>query len=97
MTSNSQTVYCRKPALLSANLGEEIALLDMPHGSYLGFNATAAYIWRLLRDPLALDPICAAMTAEFDVDPDRCRTEVASLLDNLLAAGLITEEHGSLA
>jgi len=37
------------------------------------------------------------MTAEFDVDPDRCRTEVASLLDNLLASGLITEEHESLA
>jgi hypothetical protein len=97
MTSDSQTVYCRKPDLLVADLGEEIALLDMPHGSYLGFNPTAAHIWRLLRDPLGLDRICAAMAAEFDVEADLCRTEVASLLVNLLAAGLITEEHGSLA
>lgn len=69
----------------------------MPHGSYLGFNATGAHIWRLLRDPLGFDRICAAMTAEFDVAPDRCREEVASLLDNLVASGLITEELGSLA
>jgi hypothetical protein len=97
MTLGIQTVYCRKPGLLIANLGQELAVLDMPHGSYLGFNATAAHIWRLLRDPLSLDRICAAMTREFDVGADICRAEVASLLDNLLAAGLITEEHGSLA
>jgi hypothetical protein len=97
MTSNPKTIYRRNTDLVSANLGEELVLLDMPHGSFLGFNATAAHIWRLLHDPLGFERICAAMTAEFDVDPDRCRKEVASLLDNLLASGLITEEHGSLA
>jgi hypothetical protein len=97
MAPGIQPVYCRKPGLLIANLGQELALLDLPRGSYLGFNATAAHIWRLLRDPLSLDRICAAMTGEFDVDADICRAEVASLLDTLLAAGLITEEHGSLS
>jgi hypothetical protein len=91
MTTNSQIVYSRKPDMVSANLGEDLALLDTPGGSYVGLNATAAHVWRLLRDPLNRDQICEAMTREFEVDQARCLEEVDSLLDNLLAAGLIEE------
>ena len=90
MATSTQTVFCRKPDTISANLGAELAVLDLPHGSYLGFNATASHIWRLLQDPLTLEQICAAMIAEFKVEPDLCATEVGSLLNKLLAAGLIT-------
>jgi len=85
----AEQTYSRRPATVAANLGEELALLDLPSGSYLGFNATAAHVWRLLSEPRTLDALCDAMTAEFEVDRERCRGEVADLLKKLLAADLI--------
>jgi hypothetical protein len=85
-------VFCRKPDMISANLGAELAVLDLAGGSYLGFNATASHVWRLLQDSLTLEQICGAMTAEFEVEPALCQAEVQSLLTRLLAAGLINQE-----
>ncbi len=88
--AEAERIYRRKPDTVAANLGEELAVLDLPSGSYLGFNATAAHIWRLLSEPQTLDTLCEAMTAEFDIGKDRCRVEVAELLERLLAAKLLT-------
>jgi len=97
MSAFVQTVFCRKPEVISANLGAELAVLDLPGGSYLGFNATASHVWRLLQDPLTLEQICIAMVAEFEVEPAVCRMEVQSLVNRLLSAGLITASNASVA
>jgi hypothetical protein len=81
--------YRRQPGFVAANLKEELALLDLSSGTYLGFNATAAHLWRLLDAPKTLDELCNAMKAEFDVEADRCRREISSLLDRLSAAGMV--------
>ncbi len=83
--------------LMTANLGAELAVLDLAHDSYLGFNATAAQIWRLLQEPHSLEQICDAMRLEFQVDAERCRLEISLLLESLLAADLISEGDGGLA
>jgi hypothetical protein len=97
MPAFAQTIFCRKPDVISANLGAELAVLDLPGGSYLGFNTTASHVWRLLQDPLTLEQICAAMVAEFEVEPALCEADVQSLLNRLLAAGLITASDEPLA
>jgi hypothetical protein len=89
MISDQEQLYSRKADIVAANLGEELALLNLATGSYLGFNKTAAYVWRLLSVPQTLDSLCEAMTAEFEIEKDRCRVEVLALLDRLLAANLI--------
>jgi hypothetical protein len=91
------TAFRRKPDVVSANLGAELAVLDLAGGSYLGFNATAAHVWRLLQDPLTLEQLCTAMAAEFEVEPAQCRGEIQALLEKLLAAGLISAGHEPLA
>lgn len=96
MTSTERT-YERRPGYVAANLGEELAVLDMASGSYLGFNATAAHVWRLLEQPRTLRVLCEAMTEEFDIDADHCRTELHELLDQMLAAGLIQTRHDGAA
>jgi PqqD family protein of HPr-rel-A system len=83
------TTYTRQPGYAAANLNDELAVLDLASGKYLGFNATAAHLWRQLDEPKTLDELCAAMLAEFDVDPQRCRSEVAALLEKLTAAGIL--------
>ena len=82
-------LYARKTGYVTANLGEELAVLDMTSGSYLGFNATAAQVWRLLEAPHSVETLCAALTSQFAVEPDRCLESVTNLLAKLSAAGLL--------
>ena len=89
MTTTIQTRYARKSGLVTANLGEELALLDLSSGRYLGFNPTAAHIWQLLETSRTVDDLVVAMVAEFEIDPERCRNEIVSLLDQLTSTGLI--------
>jgi hypothetical protein len=84
-----EKIFEKQPGFVAANLGEELALLDLEHGTYLGFNATAAQIWRLLDEPQTLDGLCRAMMLEFDVDAARCRGEVEELLGRLAADGMV--------
>jgi hypothetical protein len=84
-----EKIYEKQPGFVAANLGEELALLDMEHGTYLGFNATAAHLWRLLDEPRTLDGLCQAMLLEFDVDAARCRSEIEELLGRLAAADMV--------
>ena len=91
------TLYEKQPGFAAANLGEELALLDLARGTYLGFNATAAFLWRLLDEPRTLDGLCRALTQEFEVDDGRCRSEVAELLDRLVADGRVKARDGELA
>lgn len=97
MTSKEERVYAKQPGFVAANLGEELALLDLASGAYLGFNATAAHIWRLLEEPRTLGSLCQAMMLEFEIDAERCREEVAALLDRLVAAGLVRTDDGEVA
>lgn len=97
MNAKPDVAYVRSPGFAVANLGEELAILDMASGSYLGFNATAAHVWRLLEEPRTLDSLCQAMMSEFDINADRCRGEVSALLEELLAGGLIRTGERSRA
>jgi len=97
MAEMTKTTYVRRPDLVAANLGDELAVLDMSKSAYLGFNATAAQVWRLLQEPRSLDELCAALNAEFDVDAQRCRQEVEALLQKLQSAGMIRISDGTMA
>jgi hypothetical protein len=84
-----EKIYEKQPGFVAADLGEELALLDMAHGTYLGFNATAAQLWRLLDEPRTLEDLCRAMMQEFEVDAVRCRGEIEELLGLLVADGML--------
>ena len=85
------STYQQMPGFVSARVGDELAVLDVENGSYLGFNATATFVWRLLERPHSVDQLCAAMETEFDVETGRCRSEISTLLGKLREAGLIKE------
>jgi hypothetical protein len=85
------STYQQMPGFVSARVGDEMAVLDVENGSYMGFNPTATFVWRLLETPRSLEQLCAALEMEFDVETVRCRSEVSSLLGKLADAGLIRE------
>jgi hypothetical protein len=67
----------------SAEVDGESVILDLEEGVYYGLNPVGARIWSEIQEPTAVEEITAAITAEYDVDADRCRGDVLSLLRDL--------------
>ena len=84
------TIVRRKGDWLSAKVGDELVMMSVEKGRYVGFAEVGARIWELLETPQTVDDLCARLVEEFDVTPDVCRAEVETFLKEL-------EEHGAAA
>jgi hypothetical protein len=67
----------------------EMVILDMDAEHYYGLDEVGTRIWTLLTEHGAVEPAVAGLLAEFDVDERTLRADVARLVDELAAAGLI--------
>lgn len=81
-------------AVVSAELGGEGVLLDIATGLYYGLDETGSQIWRLVREGLGASDICDRLLSEYDVDPERLRTDITGFLDQLEQNGLIRTRPG---
>lgn len=79
---------------LSADLGEEVALLHTGTGMLFGLNETAAHVWRLLDRPRLIREVHRRLWAEYDVEPGRCWTELVEVLEMLAAEGFVDVHPG---
>lgn len=74
---------------ISSNLSGEAVILNLNSGVYFGLNEVGASIWNLLQKPISVGEIRDAMVEEYEVEIAQCEQDLLSLLENLLAAGLI--------
>lgn len=77
---------------MSAKVGEELVMMNVAKGNYLGLSAIGARIFELLEAPRDLDGLCARLQSEFEVTPAQCRAEVEAFLAQLAEHGVVTLE-----
>ena len=75
--------------LLHSVFGAEAVILSLKDGVYYGLEDVGARIWSLLQRPITVAAIGDALVADYEVDPDRCRRDLAALLKELAARGLV--------
>ncbi len=74
---------------VSCDLTGEAAILNLNDGMYYGLNEVGARIWSLLSEPITVSRIRDELEREYDVDSERCETDLVTLLSQLQEAGLI--------
>jgi hypothetical protein len=72
-------------------LGDETVILGLRDGVYYGLDAVGALVWSLVATPRSVSHLVRAVTAEFDVDAERCERDLLTLLGELAGHGLIRE------
>ncbi|HEX8632344.1 MAG TPA: PqqD family peptide modification chaperone [Catenuloplanes sp.] len=87
LTESSIIVRSAEP--LTAAVDDEIVMLSPEQGAYFGLNPSGSRVWELIGEARSVGGVCAALTAEFDVDDHTCRTEVLEFLHGLQEARLI--------
>jgi hypothetical protein len=83
-------VHCRA-------FDDEIVLLDLNGGEYYGLDPVGALVWERIREGATGQDAASAVVAAYDVEPERAMGDVLSLIDDLLAHGLIEKEDGQKA
>ncbi len=83
------TLLIRSDAVVSAPMGEDVAMMDMDSGKYFVLADVAASIWERLSEPVRPAVLCEALTEVYDVPMEQCRADVLAFLENAHAKGLV--------
>jgi Coenzyme PQQ synthesis protein D (PqqD) len=94
-TISDRSVVVATKDQVSCDLAGEVAILNVKSGVYYGLDPVGARIWNLMQEPREVVEIQNTITGEYDVDPEQCSRDLMSLLQKLLAEGLIEVKAGS--
>lgn len=85
----SATRYLRNPDLVSTELEGETVTMSILHGEYYGLGGIGSRIWELLQQPHSEDDLVRQLCQEYEVDEQRCATDVQAFVLQLQGKGLI--------
>lgn len=78
--------------VVSCDLVEEAALLNLKDGIYYGLNPVGARIWNLIQKPITVGEILDVILEEYDVERDVAQADLMELLEQLLKKELVKVE-----
>jgi Coenzyme PQQ synthesis protein D (PqqD) len=78
----------------SCPLEDEVAIVQLKAGVYYGLDPVGARIWELIASPRSVRAIRDVLLAEYQVDAERCQSDLVSLLQTLAEAGLVEVTDG---
>lgn len=84
----------RRAGILSRAVEEEAILLNPDSGTYYATNEVARRVWELAADAPTLEEIHRVLMAEYDVDAETLRRDLADLVERLRAEELVDVEVG---
>src|ERR1700722_3182924 len=93
-TISDRSVVVATKDQVSCDLAGEAAILNIKSGVYYGLDPVGARIWNLMQEPRAVIEIQNTITGEYDVEQEQCARDLISLLEKLLAEGLIEVKNG---
>jgi hypothetical protein len=86
--SDSATIAIA-PDVLASEVGPEVVMLSLRDGTYYGLDGVGAEIWRMLQTPVTIPRIVTALVEIYDVDANRCRSDVLTVMATLVERGLV--------
>jgi hypothetical protein len=77
------------PEQVSCPLGEESAILNLKNTVYYGLNPVGTRVWSLLQQARSVGELRDALLDEYDVEAERCESDLLGLLEKMRSEGLI--------
>jgi hypothetical protein len=69
---------------LISRIGEEVVLMDIHNGQYIGLNAIGSAIWEKLEQPVPIHQVVHALTEEYSVSMQLCEQETILFLEKMM-------------
>lgn len=88
-TLNSNSIVVRESSFISADLDNEVVMMDAATGKYYGLNEVAGTIWHLLGEAERVDALVTRLVEDYEVERAQCQREVLEALEEMRQRGLI--------
>ncbi|HEV7765635.1 MAG TPA: lasso peptide biosynthesis PqqD family chaperone [Thermoanaerobaculia bacterium] len=89
MTLSRESIVVVSKDQMASDIAGETVILGLTAGRYYGLDAVGARIWQLIQTPTAISEVERTIVSEYEVDPERCRQDLMSLLRKMIDAGLV--------
>jgi hypothetical protein len=86
---NGDSTVQQLEALVTAPMGDELAMMDLETGKYLVLDRIGTAVWEELEAPVPVRELVDRLQAQFEVDRTQCETDVLKFLEQLLDKGLL--------
>jgi hypothetical protein len=73
----------RKEGLLISELGDEMVMMDVESGNYIGLNQTGRVIWELIEQPLKVDDLIKQLLSRYDISYEECSQDTLEYLNKM--------------
>lgn len=91
-------VRINEPDVVFEAFDEEIVLVNLETGNYYSLRGSGPNIWMALVEGVSVESLAAAIAAATGKDSEEVRGELATFVDQLVAAQIVvTLDHESLA
>ena len=87
--SSEGRVFRRSAHALGTALGDGVAILHSGSNTYFSLDEVGATVWNAIEPGASLEDVVAAVCAEFEIDEQTCRADVAVLLEQLRTNDLV--------
>lgn len=87
-----ESIVTVEDEVVSCDLEDEAAILDLKDGVYYGLDPVGASIWNLLQKPVKVGKILETLLEEYEVGEEECRIDLLELLEEMKEKGLVKIE-----
>ncbi|MGB6199788.1 MAG: PqqD family protein [Candidatus Acidiferrales bacterium] len=88
---SEQSVVVASKDQVSCELAGEAAVLNTKTGVYYGLDPVGARVWQLVQQPRRVSEVGEQLLTEYEVESQRCMSDVVALLEKLRSEGLVIE------
>ncbi len=86
---NRRTLIKRAEGFVTANVKDDLMMLNVEQGAYYALDPIAAEIWGMLEHPAHVDNIIERLQKRYDVSAEECERDVMDFLKELNSNGMI--------
>ena len=84
-----ESVVSPSKDLVFSNVADEVVILDLKSGVYHGLESVGARAWELMSEARPVREVRDRLVDEYDVEPERCESDLLRLLEELKSHGLV--------
>jgi hypothetical protein len=89
MTLDANATVVVSKDQLASDVGGETVILGLTAGRYYGVDAVGARVWQLIQEPITVRDVQQTIVSEYEVDRERCESDLLKLLQQMIDAGLV--------
>lgn len=85
-------ILAQNEGWLVSNVADEILMLNIERGEYVGLNASGAIIWELLESPKSVEQLIDGLVEQFDVGRELAKQDIDSFLEDAFKRGIVVQQ-----